>query len=112
MRQRLLLLPLLFALSIPPHAIAAASFDADSASALAKKANCYKCHAIDKRKKAPSYKDIAKRYAGKPNAEREVFLHITGNPVVKLDEGEEKHIAPETRNEQELYNLVRWILSQ
>ena len=92
--------------------LAGAQVDEDAAVSLAKKGNCFKCHAIDKRKKAPSYKDIAKRYAGKPNAEREVFLHITGNPVVKLDEGEEKHIAPETRNEQELYNLVRWILSQ
>lgn len=110
MRNGFLLLALLFAGSIP-LANSAASFDADSANALAKKANCFKCHAIDKRKKAPSYKDIAKRYTGKPHAERELFLHITGNPVVKLEDGEEKHTAPETKDEQELYNLVRWILS-
>lgn len=110
--RRHLLLFLLFSLPAWRPAGATAGFDADAANALAKKANCFKCHAIDRRKKAPSYRDIAKNHAGKPNAERELFLHITGNPIVKLDEGEERHIAPETKSEEELYNLVRWILSQ
>jgi cytochrome c len=95
-----------------PLALAAVPVDEDAAVALAKKGNCYKCHAIDKRKKAPSYKEIAQKYKGKANAEREIYLHMTGNPVVKLEDGEEKHTAPETKDEKELMNLVRWVLSR
>ncbi len=80
--------------------------------ALAKKSNCFKCHSVDKRKKAPSYKDVGAKYKGNANAEKEVFLHITGNPVVKPDSEEEKHIAPDTKDEGEINNLVRWILSR
>ncbi|MFM2069697.1 MAG: hypothetical protein RLZZ584_4606, partial [Pseudomonadota bacterium] len=33
--------------------------DADAAQALAKKNDCFKCHAVDKEKKGPSYKKIS-----------------------------------------------------
>lgn len=90
----------------------AAAIDEDAAVALAKKGHCFKCHAVEKRKKAPSYREIAAKHKGNPNAEKEVFLHMTGNPVVKLEEGDEKHVAPDTKDEGELMNLVRWVLSR
>lgn len=93
-------------------AVAAAQVDEDAAMALAKKSGCLKCHAVDKRKKAPSYKDVAAKFKGNPNAEREVFLHITGNPTVKPENDDEKHVSPDTKVEAELFNLVRWILTR
>ena len=33
--------------------------------ALAKSKNCMSCHAVDKKLVGPSYKDVAKKYAGK-----------------------------------------------
>lgn len=90
--------------------IAAAQVDEDAAVALAKRSGCLKCHSIEKRKKGPSYKEIAVKYKGNPNAEKDVFLHITGNPVVKPDSEDEKHIAPDTKDQNEINNLVRWIL--
>ena len=36
----------------------------EAAQALAKKNDCFKCHAIDKEKKGPSYKKIAAKYKG------------------------------------------------
>jgi cytochrome c len=90
----------------------AQEIDADAAYALAKKGNCFKCHALDKRKKAPSYMEVAAKYRGKANGEEALIKHITGAPTVKLEDGDEPHEPPPTKNQAELLNLVRWILSR
>lgn len=46
-----------------------AAVDADAAQALAKKNDCFKCHAVDKTKKGPSLKKIAAKYKGKPEGQ-------------------------------------------
>lgn len=97
------------ALSAPGSA---QTVDEDAAVALAKKGNCFKCHAVEKRKKAPSYKEVAKKYAGKSDAVEVLYLHITGTPVVKIEEGDEPHAGPPTKDRKELDNLIRWILSR
>jgi len=89
-----------------------AQVDEDAATSLAKKGNCFKCHAVEKRKKAPSYKEIAKKYSGKPTAHNDLYLHITGTPNVKIEEGDEPHAAPPTKDKAEIDNLIRWILSR
>lgn len=88
--------------------------DAGAAKSLAKENDCFKCHAIDKTKKGPSYKKIADKYKGK---EAEGFVkmkkNITTGPKVKLEDGtEEEHKVINTKNEAELKNLMEWILSQ
>lgn len=88
--------------------------DADAAKSLAKDNDCFKCHAIDKTKKGPSYKKIAAKYKGK---EAEGFekmkKNITTGPKVKLEDGtEEEHKIINTKNEAEIKNLMEWILSQ
>lgn len=89
-----------------------ADIDEEAAVALAKKGHCFKCHAVDKRKKAPSYKEVAKKYSGRADAEQAIFLHITGTPMVKLEEGDEPHASPPTKDPKELENLIKWILSR
>ena len=89
----------------------AQSLDADAAQSLAKKGNCFKCHAIEKRKKAPSYKEIAAKYRGKGDAETLLYKHINGESTVATDDGDEKHAPPPTQSRAELDNLIRWILS-
>jgi len=37
--------------------------------ALAKKHNCFACHAVDKKLVGPAYKDVAAKYAKDPSAE-------------------------------------------
>lgn len=91
---------------------ARAEVDEDAAVALAKKGNCFKCHAVDKRKKAPSYREVARKYSGKADAERSLYLHITGTPVLKLEEGDEPHAGPPTDDPSQLTNLIKWILSR
>lgn len=90
----------------------AGGIDADAAKKLAKSNDCFKCHAVDKEKKGPSYKSIAAKYKGKPGAEATLIKQITTAPRVKLDDGtEEEHKVIDTKDSREQKNLVGWILS-
>jgi cytochrome c len=42
---------------------------ADSGEDLAKKSGCLACHAVDVKKVGPAYKDVAKKFKGKPQAD-------------------------------------------
>ncbi len=89
------------------------AFDAAEAEALAKKEGCLKCHAVDRKKNAASLKDVAKKFAGKSDAEAQVLHHITTAGVkVKLEDGtEEEHKTVKTKDKAELSNMIQWILS-
>ncbi|NVO04503.1 MAG: class I cytochrome c [Rhodoferax sp.] len=87
--------------------------DAEAAAALAKKSDCLKCHAIDKDKKAKSYKKIAESWKGKPDAEAKLMEAITKGPKVKLKDGtEEEHKIIDSKDPAALKNLIAWILAQ
>jgi cytochrome c len=90
----------------------AAGVNAEAAQKLAKKNDCFKCHAIDKTKKGPSYKKIAAKYAGKTaEGEEKMYKNLTTNPMVKLEDGtEEEHKALKAKDE-EIKNVIQWILS-
>ena len=89
------------------------AIDADAAQALAKKNDCFKCHAIDKYKKGPSYKKIAAKYKGKADGEEKAIKNMTTSPKVKLDDGtEEEHKAINTKDAAAIKNLAQWILAQ
>jgi len=91
----------------------ALAVDADAAQALAKKNDCFKCHALDKEKKGPSYKKIAEKYKGKPEGQEKLIKNFTTGPKVKLDDGtEEDHKIVNTKDPAVLKNLADWILSQ
>lgn len=92
--------------------VVAADVDADAAQALAKKSNCLKCHSVDKKKEGPTFKETAAKYKGKTDAEDTLFKHATTSPKVKVDGKEEEHASVKSKNEPEIRNLVRWILSR
>ena len=108
-RLALILAPLAFAAGF---AVAGETVDAAGAEALAKKSGCLKCHSVAQKKDAPSYKSIAEKYKGKPDAEALLQKHLMSNPKVKVDGKEEEHDSPKTKNEAEIRNLARWILSR
>ncbi|MFZ5511095.1 MAG: c-type cytochrome [Pseudomonadota bacterium] len=85
---------------------------AAGAESLARKSDCFKCHAIDKKKDGPPYKEIAAKYKGKADAEQKLFTHLTTSPKVKVDDKEEEHTSLKTKNEAEIRNVVQWILSR
>jgi len=88
------------------------AMDADAALALAKKSDCLKCHAIDKKKDGPSYKETAAKYKGKADAEAKLFTHLTTQPKIKVDGKEEEHVSLKTKDDAEVRNVVQWILSR
>ena len=100
---------LALALTVSPNAPAA---DAAAALALARKSDCLKCHAVDKKKDGPSYKDVAAKYKGKPDAEAKLYTHLTTNPMVEIEGEKEEHTSLKTKNDAEIRNVVQWILSQ
>ena len=98
------------------HAAAwsAPAWSADDAAAqsLLKKNDCLKCHAVDKKKDGPSFKETAAKYKGKADAEQKLFTHMTTSPKIKVDGKEEEHKSIKSAKEEEVKNLVQWILSR
>jgi cytochrome c len=113
MKQLAVALAAAAAVSITLMSPAHAAVDADAAQALAKKNDCFKCHAIDKTKKGPAYKKIAAKYKGKPDGQEKLIKNFTTGPKVKLEDGtEEDHKVIDTKDMAQLKNLADWILSQ
>jgi cytochrome c len=93
----------------PAAAIAA---DAAAAQALARQNNCFKCHAIDKKKEGPAWKEVAAKLKSDKDAEAKLTKHLTSGPKVKFDDGhEEDHPIIKAKSPDDTKNLVQWILS-
>lgn len=88
-----------------------AALDPDAAQALAKKSECFKCHAIDKKKDGTPFRDVAKKYKGKGDAEDKLVKHITTRPMIEVDGKKEEHRAVKSTDAADIRNLVQWILS-
>ncbi len=103
------LLLVLASLGVTSHCHA---LDEAAAESLARKSGCFKCHAIDKDKKGPQYKEIAGKWKGKGDAEAKLTTHLTSSPKVKVDGKEEDHEQLKSKDPAELKNVVQWILSR
>lgn len=88
------------------------SVDVDAAEKLAKKSGCNKCHSLSAKKEGPAYKETAGKYKGKADAEQKLFTHLTTGPTVEVDGKKERHDTPKTKDEAEIRNLVRYILTR
>jgi cytochrome c len=86
--------------------------DEKAAEKLMKKSGCFKCHSVDKKKDAPPYKEIAAKLKAKPDPEKELYTHLTTNPKVKVDGKEETHDSLKSKKEEDIRNVVGWILSR
>jgi len=90
----------------------ATAADEEAARALARQSNCFKCHAVDKKKEAPAWREVAKKYKGNAQAEAKLIHHITSGEKVKFEDGhEEEHKIVASKDPAEIKNLVDWILS-
>ena len=96
------------ALGVAPVARA----DDAAVESLMKKSNCFKCHAVDKKKDGPSFKETAAKYKGKADAEAKLYTHLTTNPKVKIDGKEEEHDSLKTKDDAQIKEVIRWILAK
>jgi cytochrome c len=97
--------PTLFAIVAAVSLAAPAWADVD----LAKSKNCMACHAIDKKLVGPSYKDVAKKYAGQKDAADKLVTKIRGGGsgvwgVIPMP-------ANPQVNEADAKKLALWVLS-
>ena len=86
--------------------------DVSAAEALMKKSGCLKCHSVSAKKEGPPFKETAAKYKGKADAEAALFKHLTTNPKVKVDGKEELHDNLKTKNEADVKNVVKYILTR
>ncbi len=106
------LAPLAFGLGLGVSATCWASHDAAQAEKLLKDSNCVKCHAVDRKKDGPAYRDVAAKFRSETDPEGKVLHHITSGEMVKFADGhEERHKKVKTDDVALQKNLVRWILS-
>ena len=91
-------------------AVAAVSAPAMADEALAKSKNCMACHAVDKKLVGPSYKDIAKKYAGDAKA-----VDVLADKIVKGGSGVWGAIpmpANPQVNAADAKKLATWVMGQ
>ena len=93
-------------------AVNAQEVDVAAAEALAKKSNCTKCHSVSAKKDGPAYKVTAEKFKGKADAEATLIKHLKTGPKVKIDGVEEEHQIVKSKDDAEIKNLVRYILSR
>src|SRR5690606_12431054 len=88
-----------------------AAMDTETANAFLRSNDCTKCHSLKKIKKGPSYKKIAAKHKGKPDAMDKLYEQVTTGPTVKLEDGsEEKHTILKN-DPKEIRDLLEWILA-
>jgi cytochrome c len=75
---------------------------------LAQQKGCMACHAMNAKKVGPAYVDIAKRYAGKPDA-----VDYLANKIKKGGAGVWGSVPmpPQNVTDAEAKQLAQWILS-
>lgn len=91
--------------------MAADAVDAGAAEALAKKSGCLMCHSVAVKKVGPAFKDVAAKYKGNPDAEKALYQHLTTHPKVKMGGAEQAHDSLKTKNDADIYNVIRWMLT-
>ena len=91
----------------------ASAVDATAAQQLARQSNCFKCHAVDKKKDGPAFHEVAVKYKDKAGAVDRLTQHITTGEKAKFEDGhEEEHAIVKTKDPAAIKNLVEWILAQ
>jgi cytochrome c len=106
-----LLLTLTVACGLMTASLANAAVDATAAQAAVKESGCLTCHALDKKKIGPSFKDMSKKYKGKADAQDKLVKQVTLKPMIEVDGEKTPHKALKNTDSAAVNNVVQWILS-
>ncbi|MGE5641289.1 MAG: c-type cytochrome [Clostridia bacterium] len=82
---------------------------ASAQEALAKKYNCFACHAVDKKVVGPAYKDVANKYRGDKTAEAKLVDKVKKGGAGVW--GQVPMPPNSTVPDADVKALVQWILS-
>jgi cytochrome c len=78
---------------------------------LARKNDCFKCHAVEREKDGPSWHQVAEKYRDKPEARDKLYTHLTTAPIIDLKGDPEKHKQLKDLSKQDIDALIDWILT-
>jgi len=106
-----LLFTLTVACGLMTASLANAAVDADAAQASIKESGCLTCHAVDKKKIGPAFKDVAKKYKGKADGAENVTKQLTTKPMVDAAGEKVPHKSLKNTDAASVSNVVQWILS-
>jgi cytochrome c len=87
------------------------ALDTDAAERMTQDNKCTKCHAVDRKKDAPAYRDIAAKYKSEADAEAKLTHHVTAGDAVKFADGHQEKHKKAKGSPEEIKNLVDWIRS-
>ena len=93
-------------------ATAAHALSDDEVKSLMKKNNCFKCHAENKAKDGPSYKEIAEKNRDKPDIAAKFYKRVTSLEKVEIKGKQEDHEPLKTKDDAEIKAIVQWILTR
>jgi len=99
------------ALALGMSANVSAALDANAANAVMTKAGCSACHQVDKKVLGPAYKEVSTKYKGNAKAADLLMQKVrnggsgTYGPIPMPPNPKEKI------SDEELKNLIGWILS-
>jgi len=94
---------LITAVAVASVALAGA---AQASEALAKEKGCLMCHAIDKKKVGPGFKDVAAKYKGQADAAAKLSAEVAAGA------GTEAKGHPKTKaSPDEVKTIVAWVLT-
>ncbi len=88
------------------------ALDDSAVDGLLKDGKCFKCHGIAMAKAGPSYKEVAAKYKGKPDALSKLVKHVTVPNQVEVDGDKEDHGQLKTKDPAEVEAVVQWILAR
>lgn len=91
---------------------AASAISDDDVKSLMKKNNCFKCHAENKAKDGPSYKEIAEKNRDKPDIAAKFYKRVTSYEKVEIKGKQEDHEPLKTKDDAEIKAIVNWILTR
>ncbi len=100
------------AIAVFCFSVNAEEIDVDSAKALAKQNNCFRCHGTDKDKDGPAWNKIAAKFKADSKGEEKLLHHLSSGEMAKFPDGhEEAHTILKSDDAKQTKNLVDWILS-
>jgi cytochrome c len=88
------------------------AIDESAAADLLKDSRCTKCHATAMERIGPPFRDIARKYKGKADAETIITKHVTVASDVEVDGEMKEHGLVESKDPAQIKNLVDWILAR
>ena len=99
--------PILAALTLA-GLVAAPLVHADQA--IAQKAGCLACHAVDKKLVGPAFRDVAAKYKGQPDAVAKLTDKVRKGGAGNWGQIPMPPNGPEKINDADLKTVVEWVL--